>query len=85
MNGTPTMFLNCRQVVGAVPYPTLKAAMDEELKKVDGLLKGGKAGPGVYEKACDANLAAAPAAAAPAVEAPAAPAPSVAPRAMIAS
>jgi protein-disulfide isomerase len=85
VNGTPTMFFNCRQVVGAVPYPSLKAAMDEELKKADALLKGGKAGPGFYEKACDANLAlaaAAPAAAAPAVEAPAAPAPTVAPDAL---
>jgi protein-disulfide isomerase len=82
VNGTPTMFFNCRQVVGAVPYPNLKTVMDEELKKADALLQGGKAGPGFYQKACDANLAAAPAAAAPAADEPAAPAPSVTPDAL---
>jgi protein-disulfide isomerase len=63
--GTPNMFFNCRQVVGAQPYPQLKAAADDELKKVDALLaKGAKRDAGLYLKACDANLASAPAAAA---------------------
>jgi protein-disulfide isomerase len=75
VNGTPTMFLNCRQVVGAVPYETIKTALEEELAKTTPLLKGGKAGPGFYAQACDANLALA--AAAPAEAAPAAPAPTL--------
>ncbi|HET8540709.1 MAG TPA: thioredoxin domain-containing protein [Anaeromyxobacter sp.] len=64
-NGTPTMFFNCRQVVGAQPFERLRATAEEELKKVDALL-GGKRDPAVYEKACKTNLAAAPAAALPA-------------------
>jgi protein-disulfide isomerase len=79
-NGTPTMFFNCRQLVGAVPFDMMKSTMDEELKKADGLLKGKKAGADFYEKACAANLALAgkEPAAKPAAEAqPAAPAPAV--------
>ncbi len=65
-NGTPTMFFNCRQVVGAQPFEQLRAIADEELKKADRLLSGQRPGPGFYEKACKANLAAAPAAVVPA-------------------
>jgi protein-disulfide isomerase len=62
-SGTPTMYFNCRQLVGAVPMSMMKPVAEEELKKADGLLaKGARRGPGFYEKACDANLAAAPAA-----------------------
>jgi protein-disulfide isomerase len=64
-NGTPTLFFNCRQLVGAVPFETMKAVIDEELRKADGLLKGQKPGPSFYEQACDANLALAAAAPAP--------------------
>jgi protein-disulfide isomerase len=72
VNGTPTMFFNCRQVVGAVPYDSMKQVLDDEVGKAAALLKGGTAGAGFYEKACAANLALAPtAAAAPAAaEAP---------------
>jgi protein-disulfide isomerase len=59
--GTPTMFFNCRQVVGARPFEQLKAAAEEELKKADALLAGKKPDAGFYERACQANLAAAPA------------------------
>ncbi len=65
-NGTPTMFFNCRQVVGAQPFEQLRAIADEELKKADRLLSGQRPGPGFYDKACKANLAAAPAAVVPA-------------------
>jgi protein-disulfide isomerase len=82
VNGTPTMFLNCRQVVGAVPYDTIKAAFDEELAKATALLRGGKADAAFYDRACAANLALAAAAPAPAAAAPAAPEPSVAPDAL---
>ena len=32
-NGTPTFFINGRQVVGAQPIEAFKAVIDEELKK----------------------------------------------------
>jgi protein-disulfide isomerase len=75
-DGTPTMFFNCRQVVGALPMASMRPIVEEELKKADALLaKGVKKGPGFFGEACDANVAAAPAPAAraaaalPAVEA----------------
>jgi protein-disulfide isomerase len=70
-SGTPNMFFNCRQVVGAQPFAQLKAVADEELKKADALLaKGAKRDKGFYDKACDANVANAPAPAAAAAAAP---------------
>jgi protein-disulfide isomerase len=54
VNGTPTMFFNCRQVVGALPIEMMKPIVDEELAKAGKLGKGSK---GIYEKACDANMA----------------------------
>jgi len=73
-NGTPTMFFNCRQVVGALPFSAVKPIVEEELKKADALLaRGSKRGAGFYDAACAANVAAAPAApaaaAAPAADA----------------
>jgi protein-disulfide isomerase len=68
-SGTPTMFFNCRQVVGARPFEQLRAAAEEELKKADALLGGKRPDAGFHERACKANLAAAPA---PAAAAPAA-------------
>jgi protein-disulfide isomerase len=79
-NGTPTMYFNCRQVVGALPFATMKPIAEEELKKADALLaKGTRRGPGFHDAACDANLAAAPAAPPPpaAQAVPAAPGPKV--------
>jgi protein-disulfide isomerase len=64
--GTPTMFFNCRQVVGARPAEQLKAVAEEELRKADALLAGRKPDAGFYARACAANLAAAPAAPVPA-------------------
>jgi protein-disulfide isomerase len=72
-SGTPTMFFNCRQVVGARPFEQLRVAAEEEIKKADALL-GGKRDPAIHEKACKANLAAAPAAPVPAAATGAAPA-----------
>ena len=71
-NGTPTMFFNCRQVVGALPMERIRPIVEEELKKANALLAGGKPGAEFYAKACEANVRAAPTAAA-------APAPSAAP------
>ncbi len=70
-NGTPNMFFNCRQVVGAIPFEAMKPIAEEELKKVDALLaKGAKRGKDLYDKACDANVAAAPSAPVAAAPAP---------------
>jgi protein-disulfide isomerase len=62
-NGTPTMFFNCRQVVGAQPLERLRAVAEEELKRADQVLAGQRAGPGTYERVCKANVSSAPAAA----------------------
>jgi protein-disulfide isomerase len=55
------MFFNCRQVVGAMPVDRLRAIAEEELRKADKLLAGQKPDAGFHERACEANLAAAPA------------------------
>jgi protein-disulfide isomerase len=68
--GTPNMFFNCRQVVGAQPAEQLQAIAREELAKADALLAGGRPGAGFYEKACAANVSKAPAAAAAPTAAP---------------
>jgi protein-disulfide isomerase len=61
-SGTPTMFFNCRQVVGAQPISVMRPVAEEELKKAEALLaKGVRRGTGFHAQACDANLAAAPA------------------------
>jgi protein-disulfide isomerase len=62
-NGTPTMFFNCRQVVGAQPLDRLRGIAEEELKKADQLLAGQRPGPGFYQRICKSNVASAPAAA----------------------
>lgn len=55
--GTPTMFLNCRKVVGALPPDRLRPILQEELAKADKLLASGvKPGPGFYDRACAENL-----------------------------
>ena len=55
--GTPTMFLNCRQVVGALPPERLRPILQEEIAKVDRLLAAGvKPGPALYAKACEENV-----------------------------
>ena len=65
-NGTPTLFFNGRQLVGAQPFDRMRAVIDEELKKADALLGGAKPDARFYDRACDANVAAAPAAPVPA-------------------
>jgi protein-disulfide isomerase len=71
-NGTPTFFINGRELVGAVPFPSFKAIIDEEIAKADKLLASGTKLEDVYEKLMAQGAAAAPAA--PAAGAPAAPA-----------
>jgi protein-disulfide isomerase len=44
-NGTPTFFVNGRELVGAQPLPAFEALIDQEIKTADGLLaKGVKPG-----------------------------------------
>jgi protein-disulfide isomerase len=70
-NGTPTFFINGREVVGAQPADAFEKVIDDELQKVDELIKSGTPLKDVYKKRIEAAAAAAPAPAAPA--APAAP------------
>ncbi len=57
-SGTPTMFFNCRQVVGAIPFESMRAIAEEELKKARGLPgAAARRDAGLYGRACQANLA----------------------------
>jgi protein-disulfide isomerase len=68
-SGTPTMFFNCRQVVGAQPYERMAPILQDELRKADALLKSGaRRDASFYQRACDANVSTAPAAPQLAVE-----------------
>jgi protein-disulfide isomerase len=71
-NGTPTFFVNGREVVGALPFGSFKSIIDEEIAKADKLLASGTKLEDVYEKLMAQGAAAAPAA--PEAGAPAAPA-----------
>jgi protein-disulfide isomerase len=60
-SGTPTLFVNCRKMVGAQPVEAFKPVVEEEIKKADALLaKGVKPGAALYERLCADNVAAAP-------------------------
>jgi protein-disulfide isomerase len=63
-SGTPTLFVNCRKVVGAQPFEAFKAIIDDELGKA----AKEKVDAGYYDGACAANVAAAPATAAAALK-----------------
>jgi protein-disulfide isomerase len=70
-NGTPTFFINGREVVGAQPADAFEKVIDDELKKVDELLKKGTPLKDVYKKRLEeAALAPAPSAAPSAPAAP---------------
>jgi protein-disulfide isomerase len=68
-NGTPTFFVNGRQLVGAQPFPAFKAIIDEELAKANKLLAEGTKIDQVYEKIL-ATAQAAPAPAPPSAPPP---------------
>jgi protein-disulfide isomerase len=55
--GTPTLFVNCRKLVGAQPFEPVRNVIDEELAKA----RKAKVDAAYYGAACAANLAAAPA------------------------
>jgi protein-disulfide isomerase len=71
-NGTPTFFINGRQLVGAQPFPAFKAVIDEEIAKADKLLASGVKMDQLYDKLVAEAAAAPPPSLAP--SAPAAPA-----------
>ncbi|MBX5484406.1 MAG: thioredoxin domain-containing protein [Myxococcaceae bacterium] len=68
-NGTPTFFINGRQVIGAQPFESFKAVIDEEIQKANNLLASGTKLEDLYEKQM-ALVAAAPAPAPAAPQAP---------------
>jgi protein-disulfide isomerase len=49
-SGTPTFFINGRQLVGAQPFPEFQKIIDEEVKKADELVKKGTPLKDVYQK-----------------------------------
>jgi protein-disulfide isomerase len=62
-DGTPTFFINGRELSGAQPFPAFQTMIDEEIKKADELLKKGTKLDQIYEKLLDqapAAVAAAP-------------------------
>jgi len=71
-DGTPTWYINGREIGGALPFDAVKPIIDEEIKKATELLKSGVAADQLYAKLLETNAAKAPkapaAAAAPADE-----------------
>jgi protein-disulfide isomerase len=61
-DGTPTFFINGRELSGAQPFDSFKAIIDEEIKKADALLKAGTKPSELYDKLVAQAAAAAPAA-----------------------
>ena len=49
-SGTPTFFVNGHQIVGAQAFDKFKVLIDDEIKKVDELLKAGTPLSAVYKK-----------------------------------
>ena len=70
-SGTPTFFINGRQIVGAQPFAEFQKIIDEEIKKADDLVKKGTPLKDVYQKLME-QAAATPPPAPAAPEAPAA-------------
>jgi protein-disulfide isomerase len=73
-NGTPTFFINGRELSGAQPFPAFQAIIDEEIKKADALIKEGIKPDQLYEKLVEQNASTAAAAPAAAAAAPTPPA-----------
>jgi protein-disulfide isomerase len=64
--GTPTLFVNCRRIVGAQPFEAFRVMIDDELGKAEARAVREPMDRGFYDRTCAANVAAAPAPAAPA-------------------
>ena len=79
-SGTPSFFINGRNLRGAQPFPAFQAVINEELTRARALVAAGTPRSGVYEAAIrdghtSQQMLAAPAGAAPAPAAPAEPPP----------
>ncbi|WP_163870607.1 DsbA family protein [Myxococcus eversor] len=61
-SGTPTFFVNGRELVGAQPFDSFKRLIDEEIAKADKLLASGTKAEELYAKLNAQNVAEAPAA-----------------------
>ncbi|NTX07986.1 thioredoxin domain-containing protein [Myxococcus sp. CA040A] len=61
-SGTPTFFVNGRELVGAQPFDAFKRLIDEEIAKADKLLASGTKAEELYAKLNAQNVAEAPAA-----------------------
>jgi protein-disulfide isomerase len=72
-DGTPTFFINGRELSGAQPFASFQTVIDEEIKKADELLKSGTKPADLYDKLMAAAAAAPPPAAAAAPAAPSGP------------
>jgi len=59
-NGTPTFYINGRELVGAQPANAFEAIIDDEIKKADELIKSGTPLKDVYGKRMEQAAAAAP-------------------------
>jgi len=66
-DGTPTFYINGREMAGAMPFPSFKQIIDEEIKKADDLLKKGTPMDKLYEAELKFNAENAPKAVATAV------------------
>ncbi len=64
-NGTPTFYINGRQLVGAQPFDSFKAMIDEEIGKANKLIASGVKTEDVYARLIADGAKAAPAPAAP--------------------
>jgi protein-disulfide isomerase len=60
-NGTPTFFINGKEVGGAQPFDSFKVIIDDQLKKAEELQAKGVKTDELYGKLIEANIAAAPA------------------------
>ncbi|HET6150470.1 MAG TPA: thioredoxin domain-containing protein [Polyangia bacterium] len=64
-NGTPTFYINGRELVGAQPFSAFQTIIDEELKKADEMIKKGTPLKDVYQKLMEQAALAPPPAAPP--------------------
>jgi protein-disulfide isomerase len=67
-NGTPTFYINGRELVGAAAFSEFQKIIDEEIKKADDLVKKGTPLKDVYQKLMEQAAAAPPPSAAAAAE-----------------
>ncbi len=52
-SGTPTLFINGREAVGAQPFEKLQPIIDDEIKKADALIATGTKLADVYKLRCE--------------------------------